>query len=170
MRSRLEEELASQLRLLGTPDPERDLRFHPTRRWMFDFAWPAVRLAVEVEGGVFTRGRHVRWAGLVGDGEKLQEAGRLGWKVLRFHGGQVRSGEAVTVTAAALVERRVPLWGLRLANGSTARLFARDEEAVWRHAGQVLQGRDGVTVLGSLPLEWRPALWGDWSTGISRER
>lgn len=34
---------------------EREFRFHPTRRWRFDFAWQPEKLAVEVEGGIMDR-------------------------------------------------------------------------------------------------------------------
>ena len=40
----------------------REYRFHPDRKWRSDFCWPAedVRLFVEIEGGIWTDGRHVR--------------------------------------------------------------------------------------------------------------
>ena len=31
----------------GTPE----YRFHPTRKWRFDYAWPENKIALEVEGG-----------------------------------------------------------------------------------------------------------------------
>ena len=34
--------------------PQRQWKFHHSRKWAFDFAWPEVSLAVEVDGG--TRG------------------------------------------------------------------------------------------------------------------
>jgi hypothetical protein len=30
------------------PDPVTEYRFHPTRRWRMDFAWPAHQVAVEL--------------------------------------------------------------------------------------------------------------------------
>ena len=68
-----------------TPDPEREYRFHPDRMWRFDFCWPAYRLAVEMEGGVFTKDtRHVDGAGYANDCEKYNAALELGWRVFRF--------------------------------------------------------------------------------------
>ena len=61
-------------------DLVREHRFHETRRWRFDFAFPSVRLAVEIEG----RGRHQSVKGVRDDCEKYNEATRLGWRVLRF--------------------------------------------------------------------------------------
>jgi hypothetical protein len=67
----------------GLPAPEAEHRFAAPRRWRFDFAWPAYRVALEVEGGVWTGGRHTSGAGFVRDMEKYNAAGGLGWIVLR---------------------------------------------------------------------------------------
>lgn len=61
----------------------KEFQFHPTRRWRFDYAIPSHRIALEVEGGVFSKGRHTRGAGFIGDIEKYNEATRLGWRVVR---------------------------------------------------------------------------------------
>lgn len=61
----------------------RELRFHPVRRWRFDYAIPDHKIAVEVEGGVWTQGRHTRPRGFLGDMEKYNAAAALGWRVLR---------------------------------------------------------------------------------------
>ena len=63
---------------------EREYRFAPPRHWRFDFAWPAVKLAVEIEGGVWSRGRHTRGKGFIADCDKYNAATMLGWRVLRF--------------------------------------------------------------------------------------
>lgn len=67
----------------GLPAPVAEFRFHPTRRWRFDRAWPAQRVALEVEGGVWTAGRHTRPAGFLRDVEKYNAAAAMGWRVLR---------------------------------------------------------------------------------------
>lgn len=59
-------------------------RFAPPRRWRFDRSWPARRLAVELEGGVWSGGRHTRPAGYESDCEKYNAACAEGWRVLRF--------------------------------------------------------------------------------------
>lgn len=61
----------------------REHRFHPTRRWRFDYALPEHRLAIEVEGGVWTAGRHIRAQGFLGDMEKYNTAAVLGWRLIR---------------------------------------------------------------------------------------
>lgn len=63
--------------------PVMELKFHPVRKWRFDFAFPNQKIAVEVEGGVWTQGRHTRGSGFVGDMEKYNQAVSLGWSVLR---------------------------------------------------------------------------------------
>jgi len=93
--SALEETLALQFRALGVPPPKREHRFHPTRRWRFDFAWPERRLAVEVDGGTYSGGRHVRPAGFEGDCEKHNAAMIADWRVLRFTAAMIRDGRAV---------------------------------------------------------------------------
>ena len=80
----------------------REHRFAPPRRWRFDFAWPDRKLAVEVDGGVWTRGRHTRGAGVERDNEKFARAAIDGWRVVRVTPGQIRSGQAIRWIEAAL--------------------------------------------------------------------
>jgi very-short-patch-repair endonuclease len=78
---------------LGLPAPEREHRFDPERRWRFDFAWPSLKIAIEVEGGVWVRGRHVRPAGYLADLEKYNRAVVMGWRVLRYAPHQLNNLE-----------------------------------------------------------------------------
>lgn len=68
------------------PAPTAQFKFHPTRRWKFDFAWVVGerKIAVELEGGVYTGGRHTRAGGFIGDCDKYNAAVTLGWKLLRY--------------------------------------------------------------------------------------
>ena len=100
--SQLEATFALQLRTSGLPEPQREHRFHPKRRWRFDFAWPERRLAVEVEGGTWSQGRHTRGRGFAADCEKYNEAAMLGWKVLRFTGDMVNNWSALETVLEAL--------------------------------------------------------------------
>ena len=68
----------------GYPEPIREYEFHPEREWRFDFAFPDKMIAIELEGGVFSGGRHVRGQGYVNDLEKYNEAVMLGWRLLRY--------------------------------------------------------------------------------------
>ncbi len=58
-------------------------RFHPKRRWRFDIAVPARKLAIEIEGGLWSRGAHSRPTGIRRDIIKYNAASQLGWRVLR---------------------------------------------------------------------------------------
>lgn len=61
----------------------KEHRFYKPRKWRFDYALPLYKIAVEVEGGVWTGGRHVRPQGFLGDIEKYNTAALLGWRVFR---------------------------------------------------------------------------------------
>ena len=65
-------------------DCVKEYKFHPTRRWRFDFAIPQYKIAIEIDGGVWTYGRHNRSAGYIADMEKFNAAASLGWVVLKF--------------------------------------------------------------------------------------
>ena len=94
--------LPMQLRACGLPVPVGEYRFAPPRRWRFDYAWPDLKLAVEVDGGIWTRGRHTRGAGVLKDNEKLNTAVLNGWRVLRVTPTQVCDGSAITLIGQAL--------------------------------------------------------------------
>ena len=81
--------------------------YRRARNWRCDFAWPDRRLIVEVEGGVYTQGRHVRPSGFTKDLEKYNALTEAGWKVLRFSRREVTSGEALNVIQRVLNEAAV---------------------------------------------------------------
>ena len=58
-------------------------KFHETRRWRFDYAIVDLKIALEVEGGVWTGGRHTSGAGFTKDTQKYNSATLLGWRVFR---------------------------------------------------------------------------------------
>ena len=95
-KSELEQALLTQMRWLELPEPAREYQFHQTRQWRFDFAFVEHRVAVEVQGGTWKRGRHTRGQGYEDDCEKLNEATIAGWRVLYVTGKMVNDGRAVT--------------------------------------------------------------------------
>jgi very-short-patch-repair endonuclease len=97
MRERWENLLEAHLKLKGITGWEREHQFaqHLGRRWRFDFAFSALKLAVEVEGGEWVQGRHTQPRGFREDCDKYNAAAEAGWRVLRFVPAQVRSAEAV---------------------------------------------------------------------------
>lgn len=62
----------------------KEHKFHPTRKWRFDYAIPAHKIAIEIDGGVWTQGRHTRPQGYINDMEKFNAAAAMGWLVLKF--------------------------------------------------------------------------------------
>jgi len=74
--------------------PVSELKFHPVRKWRFDWAWPDLRAALELNGGTFTGGRHIRGIGYERDCEKIAVAMTMGWAVLSVTTRQFRSGVA----------------------------------------------------------------------------
>jgi len=93
-KSNLEMILRAQLNCEGIKF-EEEYKFHPTRRWRFDFAIPEKKIAIEAEGGVWSGGRHTTGSGFTKDLEKYGEALILGWKVLRCTGSQIESGQCI---------------------------------------------------------------------------
>lgn len=61
----------------------KEFKFHPVRKWRFDYAIPDHKIALEVEGGVWTGGRHTSSVGFLNDMEKYNTATLMGWRVFR---------------------------------------------------------------------------------------
>ena len=83
------------------PIPTPEYRFAaPQRQWRMDYAWPLHKVALEVEGGVWTRGRHTRGTGFMKDLAKYNAAASRGWRIVRCTPGTLPSG--VEAAAACL--------------------------------------------------------------------
>lgn len=95
MKTALPPLFAALLDEAGLPRPEPEYRFHPTRRWRFDFCWPAQKVALEIEGGVWKQGRHNRPKGFLKDIIKYNAAAILGWRILRVTPAQFAAGVCV---------------------------------------------------------------------------
>ena len=99
--------LADQIACAHLPAPVAEYRFC-ARRFRFDLAWPDRMLACEVDGAVWTRGRHARGGGISSDCEKFSLAAIHGWRVLRVTTEMVKSGLALFFVTAALDADRAP--------------------------------------------------------------
>jgi hypothetical protein len=82
--------------------PVPEFRFSDTRKWRFDLAWPVYRLALEIEGGIWSQGRHVRGKGFLKDCEKYNEAAVLGWRLLRVTPDQLLTRDTITLIQRAI--------------------------------------------------------------------
>jgi len=89
--SKLEQRFALMWRSMNGPVLEREFRFHPTRKWRADFAHIPSRTLIEIEGGIWVRGRHNSPRGFAADAEKYLEAALGGWRVLRLVDQQIKA-------------------------------------------------------------------------------
>ena len=119
--SKLEDLLLTQIKVMGIPHPEQEYRFAAIhvgmgrairkrlliaglKDYRFDFCWPDLMLAVEVEGGIFVNGRHTRGKGFEDDMLKYHHAQRLGFTVYRCGSRLIKSGQAVQLIKALIQE------------------------------------------------------------------
>lgn len=101
---------------------EPEHKFHPERRWRFDWACSELRLAVEIEGVTHVGhgvGRHQRSEGYAKDCEKYNAAIELGWVVLRYTQRQVEIDPVGTIEQVLRVAeaRRAAMYGRRCVEG-----------------------------------------------------
>lgn len=94
--------VAAYFRECGLPEPVFEYRFHPTRKWRLDLAFLPQRLAVEVQGGIFIRGRHNNGAAMLKEWEKLNTLACMGWRVLYCQPRDLCTGDTVEMIRAAL--------------------------------------------------------------------
>jgi len=103
----IEGALVVELQRAGLGGYERNYRFDPRRRLELDFAWIAARVAIEVQGGVHSRGAHVRPEGYRRDAEKSRRAQLMGWLVLPCLAADVKDLSIIADVETALELRRV---------------------------------------------------------------
>jgi hypothetical protein len=87
---------------VGVPCPVFEYRFHSKRKWRFDMAWPDQKVALEVQGGIFSQGRHTRGAALLKEWEKLNTAATLGWRILYCQPNDLLKRDTATMIFSAL--------------------------------------------------------------------
>ena len=92
-----------QLKAARVQGFERELVFAPPRKWRFDFANRALRIAVEVEGGTWIAGRHNRGSSIEKDMEKYNAAAVMGWLVLRGTSEMVTDGRLLDAVGSAIL-------------------------------------------------------------------
>ena len=99
-----EDLLAFQIKAAGLPEPVRQYHYAPPRKLRADFAWPDVRLLVEVQGGLFSRrkGAHGSIGGVLADIDRLNEATLAGFRLLRASTDMVKDGRALALIERAL--------------------------------------------------------------------
>lgn len=93
----LEQLFDDQLKEAGFTGYERNVTFIPNRRFKADFWFKDLRLAVEVDGGIFMKrpSGHTTGVGYHSDRVRDQLALASGITTIRFTTPQVRNGEGV---------------------------------------------------------------------------
>lgn len=97
-----ESPLVEQCIRIGLPAPDVQFRPTSTRRHRWDLAWPVSKLLVDVQGSVFSQGRHTSGTGYREDCRKMGIAVCLGYRCLWVTTDMVTSGEAVSLIETAL--------------------------------------------------------------------
>jgi very-short-patch-repair endonuclease len=82
--------LHCQVKLHPCNQPVREHVFHPIRKWRIDFAWPHLKLAVEIESSV-----HRIKSRFASDIPKYNELQKQGWTLLRYTRQMVEAGMAI---------------------------------------------------------------------------
>lgn len=72
-------------------DLETEVALIPNRRFRFDYAHPQSRVAIEINGGIWSIGKHSTGKGLMRDYEKLNLAQALGWVVFQLSGDMINA-------------------------------------------------------------------------------
>lgn len=88
----------------GLPIPVTEYRFHAVRRWRFDYLFDGW-LALEVQGAIWTQGRHTRGAGLLKEYEKLNHAVIEGYSVMFCTPQDIKRGSIFPLIRDALLGR-----------------------------------------------------------------
>lgn len=97
-----ERQFVWQLRAAGLLDYHQEYIFAYPRKWRADFAFIEDRLLVEIEGGVWSGGRHTRGSGFVKDLDKYNHATLLGYRLLRVTPAMIEDGTALALVEQAL--------------------------------------------------------------------
>lgn len=80
-------------RSLGGCELTKEHQFAPNRKFRMDYfgEWGGIRFAVELEGGIYIKGRHLRPGGFLRDMEKYNLAAQLGIFVFRVPSHNISS-------------------------------------------------------------------------------
>jgi len=85
------------------PAPLREQKLIPGRKHQIDFSWPALKVAVEVDGGqhAYKGGRHNTDA----DRWKINKLSELGYRILRYSGTMIDNDPEAMIEQVAKVVR-----------------------------------------------------------------
>ena len=104
--SHLEQKFHDLWQELGGPELVTEEMLNEGRRFRTDFSHAASKVAIEIEGGVWTAGRHLRPLGFISDAQKYNQLEMDGWSVLRLVPDMISEPYLQAVIAHVL--RRAP--------------------------------------------------------------
>lgn len=84
------------LESVGLPRPIKEVVMIKGRRYRVDYAWPDIRLGVEIQGGVFTRGAHGSVYGILQGYKKANDAAANGWSLMYFLPSEMLKTDTLT--------------------------------------------------------------------------
>jgi very-short-patch-repair endonuclease len=97
--------------IAGLPIPKHEQMLVPGRKWRVDLFWPQWGLVIEIEGGIWTGGRHVRPAGFRADIEKYNAITLQGYTIFRILPEWIDNGKALALLQDWLGKKAFPTDG-----------------------------------------------------------
>lgn len=104
--SELEQKFYNACLRYKLPQVVQQHKFHPVRNWRFDFSWPDIKLAVEIQG---IGPGHMSVPGMLSDYEKNNQAILHGWVILYFMGANLEPYQienTISIVRAAINGRQ----------------------------------------------------------------
>lgn len=83
------------------------MKSHGLKDWRFDIAIPEHMIAIELDGGTWTNGRHSRGVGVISDMDKLNTATVHGWRVLRFTHTDHKHSHIIKLVRSLLLQQSI---------------------------------------------------------------
>lgn len=83
----------------------KEFKFHHDRKWRLDYFIPEYKIAIEVEGGAFSQGRHTRGVGFINDMEKYNEVTKMGYRLLRYTPQQLLTAQPLKDIKAIILNK-----------------------------------------------------------------
>ena len=103
----LEGKFLHRWRDAGGIEPVRQHHIVPGRKWAWDFAFLDRRIAIEIQGGTWTGGRHTRGKGYESDCRKGNAAILQRWRILHLTTDMVMDNDYI-IDLARWINRQGP--------------------------------------------------------------
>lgn len=109
MESAIESKFKIQLKAYQI-DFEQEVKLIPDRRFSFDFVLKSTPVAIEIQGGTWSKGKsgHNSGSGIRRDCEKSNLAQMYGYTIFKFTSDMVISGEAIAFLCEYLNKWQLP--------------------------------------------------------------